>query len=102
MSLPSPPNIAQWKHNRAFLQAIPPDYPDWAVTVTFYTALHAVDALLDHDKFPGVTSHETRNGALMRTNRYTKIWESYQPLYGLARTMIYLADPQRWVPWPAI
>lgn len=102
MSDPSKAHIDQWKHNRGFLQTIQPPYPDWAVTVTFYTALHAVDALLAHDKVQGITSHEARNGALMRTNRYANIWKSYQPLHSLARTVRYLAKPQRWVPWHEI
>ena len=38
-------HIRQWKHNRDLLAIIPPTYPDWLATVTFYTALQAVDAL---------------------------------------------------------
>jgi len=53
-------HITQWKHNRAFLATIPPDYPDWVVTVAFYVALHAVDALLAHDK---VTSYYLAHGS---------------------------------------
>jgi len=69
-------HIDQWKHNRDFLAKIPPEYPDWIVTVTFYTALHAVDALLSHNKVP-VTSHEERNRVLMKTNTYKAIYKSY-------------------------
>jgi len=69
------------------------------VTVTFYTALHAIDALLKHDKVPGVVSHDVRNRTLMLTNRYSHIWKHYQPLYDLSRTVRYLANPEKWVPW---
>lgn len=95
-------HIRQWHHNRAFLRTIEPEFPDWAVTVSFYTALHAVDALLKHDKVPGIVSHETRNATLGRTNRYKKIWKVYQPLYDLSRTIRYLARPARWVAWEKV
>ncbi len=95
-------HLDQWQHNRTFLQSIEPLYPDWAVTAVFYTALHAVDALLTGDKVPGIVSHETRNRALMHTNRYAKIWDRYQPLHDLSRTIRYLAQPGRWVPWERI
>ena len=39
-------HLDQWKHNRAFSSEISGAYPDWIVTVAFYVALHAVDALL--------------------------------------------------------
>ncbi len=95
-------HINQWRHNRAFISKIDPEFPDWAVTATFYTALHAVDALLKYDKVPRVVSHESRNKTLIQTTRYAKIWEMYQPLYDLSRTIRYLAKPQRWVPWAQI
>lgn len=95
-------HINQWKHNRGFLGLIDPKFPDWAVTVTFYTALHAVDALLKHDKVGGIVSHDTRNRTLMQTHRYMQIWKHYQPLYGLSRTVRYMAKPESWVPWDQV
>jgi len=91
-------HIKQWKHNRAFLVAISPEFPDWQVTAAFYVALHAVDALLAHDRVVNVTSHQQRNGVLVVTNRYQFIWRHYQPLYQLSQTVRYLADPAEWVP----
>lgn len=95
-------HISQWTHNRGFLQTIRPQYPDWAVTAIFYTALHAIDALLAADKVQGIYSHETRNRALMNTNRYARLWNLYQPLHDLSRTVRYLAEPERWVAWDDI
>ncbi len=95
-------HINQWKHNRDFIGRVEPQFPDWAVTAAFYTALHAIDALLRHDKVMGVVSHESRNRTLMLTNRYARIWDLYQPLYDLARTVRYLASPTLWVPWSQI
>ncbi len=94
-------HIAQWKHNREFLLAISPDYPDWLVTVTFYVALHAVDTLLRFDKI-NPTTHAFRNAVLLRTNRYMEIRGGYMPLYNLCRTVRYLADPSGWIPFARI
>ena len=94
-------HIKQWKHNREFVATIAPTFPDWAVTAIFYTALHAIDALLKHDNVLPV-NHDSRNNTLMRTNRYMKIWKLYQPLYNLSRTVRYLAKPEKWVSWDEI
>src|SRR5687767_14320695 len=91
-------HIRQWKHNRGLLEHLPPEYPDWQVTVAFYVALQDVDALLAHDKVTSVINHEARNSVLMNTNRYANIWLKYQPLYDLSRKVRYLADPAKWVP----
>lgn len=91
-------HLKQWKHNRDFVSRIPPEYPDWIVTVTFYASLHLIDSLLIHDKVTRVTSHSSRNDVLMRTNRYRDIFLVYQPLYGLSHTVRYLADPSSWIP----
>jgi hypothetical protein len=91
-------HLKQWKHNRRFLGLVPKAYPDWMVTVTFYVALHAVDALLAHDGVARVNSHETRNEVLIRTKRYQQIWKYYQPLHDLSRRIRYLAEPGTWVP----
>ena len=95
-------HIEQWTKSRKFLPSIPFDHPDWMVTVAFYTSLHLVDALLHTDKLEQITNHTTRNGALMTVNRYDAIWEKYQPLYNLSRTVRYTADPSQWVPLAAV
>jgi hypothetical protein len=73
-------HIRQWKHNRYFLVSIPPEYPDWFVTVAFYVALQAVDALLAHDRVTGITSHESRKIVMMRTNKYKRVELAFLPL----------------------
>lgn len=92
------PHLRQWLHNRRFVQTIDPEFPDWIVTAIFYTALHSVDTLLMHDHVRSITSHDARNNVLMRTNRYRRIWQAYQPLYSLSRTVRYLANPHVWIP----
>lgn len=95
-------HLQQWKHNREFLPQIPREFTDWLVTVTFYTALHAIDALLSQDKVAGIVSHSARNDVLFRTNRYSFIYDKYNPLYDLSQTIRYLAEPTRWVPFDKI
>lgn len=90
-------HLRQWQHNRDFLAIIPGKYPDWVVTVAFYSALHVVDAVLSAYQVTTV-SHESRNLVLSKTNRYLKIRECYLPMYTLSRTIRYLANPQQWVP----
>ena len=91
----------QWRHNRSLVPLFL-DYPDWIVTVTFYAALHVVDALLAADKVSRITSHDARNDVLKRTNRYHDIWKRFAPLYNLSRTVRYLANPGDWIPAEAI
>lgn len=91
-------HIQQWQHNRDFLGGIDATFTDWIVTVSFYVALQAVDALFAHDGVREPTSHDLRNEVLRVTNRYKAIWIPYQGLYDLSRTTRYLANPQCWVP----
>lgn len=90
-------HIKQWLHNRQFLATIDPSYNDWIVTVSFYTALHAVDVLFATDKRFNITSHDARNGTLKRVKRYEKIHKHYSPLYRLSQTVRYYASPDKWV-----
>jgi len=71
------------------------------VTATFYSALHAIDALLAHDNNP-VTNHERRNRVLRQTNKYLAINQAFLPLCGLSRTVRYLARPEQWVSFAKI
>lgn len=87
----------QWEHNRELLATLAPDYPDWIVTVAFYAALHAVDALFAYDRLQGITSHHTRNDALKESHRYSHIWKHYAPLFALSQTVRYLAEPEGWI-----
>ena len=94
-------HLKQWKHNREFLPTILPKHADWIVTATFYTALHAVDALLYADNLR-ITNHNNRNDILINTHKYMQITRHYLPLYDLSRTVRYLADPVTWVPFEKI
>lgn len=89
-------HIAQWKHNRDFLQNIPPRFNDWMIVAVFYASLHAVDTLLATRK-DEAQDHKSRNGKLSQTRSYEKIWKSYRPLYELSRSIRYHANPAEWV-----
>lgn len=91
-----PPHMQQWEHNRSLLAHVPGDYPDWLVTIAFYTALQAIDALLAYDNVTA-NNHDMRNTTLKQTNRYDYIWRHYGPLYDLSRKVRYLAAPSLWI-----
>ena len=41
-------------------------FPDWYVTVVYYTALHCVEAIFDQDKKWHTTSHKERDEKLLK------------------------------------
>lgn len=58
-------HLQRWKDNRKYLECLDPSAPEWAVAVTFYTALHLVQAwLLRMGKHPA--SHGARNDVINR------------------------------------
>src|SRR5438105_3378874 len=91
---------AKWLHNRRFIATIADTYPDWMVTVVFYTAMHAVQTLLATDGAGVPGTHAARNQTLKGTRRYQKIWEHYRPLYDAAIVARYHCsdDPGAWIP----
>ena len=59
----------KWLHNRAFLETIADDYPDWKATVMFYVALHIVEVLFARDDTRPHSSHAARNETLKTVHR---------------------------------
>src|SRR6185369_6254350 len=90
-------HLRQWKHNRDFIATIDPKFNDWIVTASFYTSLHAIDAMLVHDRAGNITRHEDRRRILLNQNVYEPLWNLFDPLYGLCRTIRYFARPQDWI-----
>jgi hypothetical protein len=83
-------HLKQWAHNRAFVGSIDPQYPDWIVVGMFYTALHAVETLFQHDGNRAMVGHKWRNETLRTVSKYRdKIWSHYRPIYDASRTMRY-------------
>jgi hypothetical protein len=90
--------IAQWQHNRRLLSKLEPEFNDWIITITFYAALHAVEALLIADLAPGHSRHGERHETLQNNPRYrSQIWPAYKVAYDLAHVARYSAKPHRWL-----
>lgn len=91
-------HLAQWEHNRNFIQEIPYEFSDWVVTATLYAAMHAIEALLTADAAKSRSRHQDRFEILQSEQRYQNIYVNYHVLYNLAHVTRYSADPRRWVP----
>jgi len=92
-------HVEQSQHNEDFLQKILahfPNYTDWIITITFYIAVHRVQAALlkDYNLYPD--RHEHPN---MRRSRnklvqilYPAYWPSYYILYHESRKARYVPN----------
>jgi len=69
------------------------DFCDRTATVTFYTALHVVEAVFFHTSSGqgqhGV-NHEMREAMLKKNNRYKKLYQHYRPLLSTSLVARYL------------
>ncbi len=90
-------HVAQWKHNRKCAQTVDTVFRDWQITIVFYTALHAVDAALNHRKIT-VANHEARNNAVRTNASLVSIRNKYLDLYRISKVTRYDADPDDWIP----
>jgi hypothetical protein len=70
------------------------DFCDWTATVTFYTALHIVEAVFYRSKKHGNCKHgqrhEGREQILKHTTNYKNIWQHYRPLQSTSVIARYL------------
>lgn len=80
-------HLEQANHNRAFYATIDgAQFPDWAATVMFYTAVHMTQRLF--------CIHGGRGGSHTRRNRtlreqYPRVWREYHKLYSYSRLARY-------------
>lgn len=95
-------HLDQWAHNRAFIQTVEADFPDWLVTAALYAALHAIEAILTADGAKPRSRHQDRFEILQSEQRYQKIYECFHVLYGLSHVTRYSANPSRWMPAESI
>ena len=65
------------------------DFPQWVVTVAFYTALHVVDSILAKDGHHP-DDHGVRNGLLKKTKKYEFLWRTYRTLFSDSMIARYL------------
>ena len=73
-----------------------PKHHDWMATVSFYAALHVVEALYacQSPVFHG-QGHERREAALKRDGRYKQIYRHYRRLWNASTIARYLDDGTR-------
>lgn len=77
----------QARHNTRFLETIDvQEYPDWAATVMFYSAVHLVQMLFSKKGGRG-GNHRKRNDTLRK--QYPEVWKHYEPLHAFSRLARY-------------
>ena len=71
-----------------------PNFCDWTAIVTFYTALHVVEAVFfydtQHSNRQHGYNHETRERILKETRSYQNIWKHYRPIQSASAKARYL------------
>lgn len=97
-------HLIQARHNEDLVQLLDPgsvEFPDWVITVTFYSALHYVEAgfsnndniLHSHlEKKSREPIHHTRL-RLLRSKYSMTAYQSYRNLYDASFISRYLFDP---------
>jgi len=74
--------------NEKFLNEIDQGrFPDWTVTVAFYTALHLIGQVLARDGIDP-DSHQIRNDYIWEF--YPSLWKLYNPLYTWSKDARYV------------
>jgi len=73
------------------------DFPDWLTTVSFYKAVHVVEAVFANDLHYHSSSHTNREDRMKRTAKFESIFKNYSHLLTESRTFRYALPPrQRW------
>jgi len=68
-------------HNEDFVAELNNPYWDWAITATFYSALHYVEAFLACKPIPiHSRNHEVRDDNIQRDALLTRIYDDYRQL----------------------
>ncbi|MCS7264054.1 MAG: hypothetical protein NZ805_04395 [Armatimonadetes bacterium] len=82
-------HLAQVRHNLVFLRSFyapTTPYPDWAVTVAFYTALHAIEAALASQHMHSQSHVERRRYV---RQMFPHLWRLYYRLDVFSRRTRY-------------
>lgn len=73
---------------------VKPEFADWTATITFYTALHIVEAVFFHDQKHvhqrHGQNHENREQLLKGTKSYENMYKHYRPLQAASVVARYL------------
>ena len=73
-------HIRKAEYNEKFFDDIRDNYPDWAITGLFYSALHYVDAYLKSKQI-SVEDHKTRSWFINTTKQLKSIYSEYRAMY---------------------
>jgi hypothetical protein len=76
-------HLAQASHNKdliVYLNAANPGFPDWVITVAFYSAIHLLEAFLAKQLGYHSTSHVTRDSVLSKFSQLKPIYVDYSEL----------------------
>jgi hypothetical protein len=76
-------HLAQASHNKdliVYLTAANPGFPDWVITVAFYSAIHLLEAFLAKQLGYHSKSHVTRDSALSKFSQLKPIYVDYSEL----------------------
>ena len=116
---PASDHLIQAQHNRRLLAAMwanrplrsnwlerlveafrPPTelYPDWAVTVAFYVAVHRVEAYYDRKFKPHSSSHGERDRTFASLSELRLAYGHYFELKNLSIASRYKCLPAKWTP----
>ncbi len=89
-------HVRQAKHNELLINHLDINktiFHDWVVTITFYAALHYIEADFAQKSHIGhSTSHRERNRLVQREYNL-QIYRSYRELYNNSRIARYLWNP---------
>ena len=89
----------QAQHNRGFAESLcaQGDYLDWAMTATFYSALHSIQSMFAKQCNNVPETHADRDRWLVRTKAPQNVLDAYQEL----KTRSWWARYECWVPTPS-
>lgn len=94
-------HLTQADHNRDFINIIWPknlQYPDWAVTVIFYTAIHLIEAYFDHHLGKSSHDYQDREDTIIQTSELKPIYPEYHELKRLSMDSRYRCIFAKWTP----
>lgn len=94
-------HLAQAQHNKGLLALLwkgSSTYPDWVVTVTFYVAVHLVEAYFDRKYSVHSPSHTERSRDFTSMVELKPIYGDYSELYNLSMESRYRCHPSKWIP----
>lgn len=80
-------HLEQYKKNRLLLDSMisdlsqMPEHPDWAITISFYSALHLIEKRMAELGYENATTdHQTREKMMYRVPEFKSVFSLYNTL----------------------